>query len=268
MLRGLTPGDLAGGFGLPGVVPTPSRIQEGYRHQLALLPPATQLLLLVAAAEPAGDAGCWYGGRPGTSASRLRPRSPRSRPGSIEFSGQVRFCHPQARAAVYRAATRRQRQSVHRALAETAGSDIGPDQRAWHRAQATSQPDEDVAAELMRSAGQARARGGLAAVAAFGERAAELTPELPCRARRALSAAEANWEAGALDSARRLLAAAQSGPLDELGWARAELLRAQLAARQGRVPTRCRSYSTRPSDWNHSMPRWPARPTARRSVPR
>ena len=235
MLRGLTPGDLAGGFGLPGVVPTPSRIQEGYQHQLALLPPATQLLLLVAAAEPAGDALLvWRAARHlGIQAEAAEPAVAA---GLAEFSGQVRFCHPQARAAVYRAATRRQRQSVHHALAETAGSDIGPDQRAWHRAQATSQPDEDVAAELMRSAGQARARGGLAAVAAFGERAAELTPELPCRARRALSAAEANWEAGALDSARRLLAAAQSGPLDELGWARAELLRAQLAARQGQGP--------------------------------
>jgi len=235
ILRGLTPGELAGGFGLPGVAPAPSRIQEGYQHQLALLPPATQLLLLVAAAEPAGDALLvWRAARHlGIQAEAAEPAVAA---GLAEFGGQVRFCHPQARAAVYRAATRRQRQSVHHALAATAGSDIGPDQRAWHRAQATSQPDEDVAAELMRSAGQARARGGLAAVAAFGERAAELTPELPCRARRTLGAAEANWEAGALDSARRLLAAAQSGPLDELGWARAELLRAQLAARQGQGP--------------------------------
>ena len=255
LLRGLTPGELAGGFGLPGVVPTPSRIQEGYQHQLALLPPATQLLLLVAAAEPAGDALLvWRAARHlGIQAEAAEPAVAA---GLAEFSGQVRFCHPQARAAVYRAATRRQRQSVHHALAETAGSDIGPDQRAWHRAQATSQPDEDVAAELMRSAGQARARGGLAAVAAFGERAAELTPELPCRARRALSAAEANWEAGALDSARRLLAAVQSGPLDELGWARAGCCAPSWQPARARVPTRCRSYSPRPSEWI-SLPRWP-----------
>ncbi len=130
-------------------MPAPSRIQEGHRQQLALLPPATQLLLLVAAAEPAGDAVLVWraAGHLGIQAEAAEPAVAA---GLAEFSGQIRFCHPQARAAVYRAATRRQRQSVHRALAETAGSDISPDQRAWHRAQATSQRDEDVAAELMR----------------------------------------------------------------------------------------------------------------------
>jgi DNA-binding CsgD family transcriptional regulator len=87
----------------------------------------------------------------------------------------------------------------------------------------------------VRSAGQARARGGLAAAAAFGERAAELTPEPACRARRALDAAQVKREAGALNAARRLLAVAQGGPLDELGQARAEVLRAQLTARPGQV---------------------------------
>jgi AAA ATPase domain len=230
--RGLTPGELAGGFGLPGVVPAPSRIEEDYRRQLALLPAATQSLLLIAAAEPAGDPVLvWRAARHlGVPAEAAEPAAAA---GLAEFSGQVRFCDPQARAAVYRAATLRQRQSVHRALAETADASVSPDQRAWHRAHAAPLPDEDVAAELTRSAGRAGARGGLAAAAAFGERAAELTPEPASRARRALDAAQAKREAGAPDAARRLLAMAQDGPLDELGWARAELLRAQLAARPG-----------------------------------
>ncbi len=161
---------------------------------------------------------------------------PAAAAGLVEFGGRVRFCHPQARAAVYRAAPLRQRQIVHGALAETADSDVSSDQRAWHRAHATPHPDEDVAAELTRAAGQACARGGLAAAAAFSERAAELTPEPACRARRALDAAQVKREAGAPDAARWLLAMAERGPLDELGRARAELLRARLAARpsQGR----------------------------------
>ena len=106
----------------------------------------------------------------------------------------MRFCHPQARVAVYRAAAPRQRQSVHRALAETSDPGVSPDQQAWHRAHATPHPDEDVAAELARSADRARARGRLAAAAAFGERAAELTPEPARRARRALDAAQARRE--------------------------------------------------------------------------
>jgi DNA-binding CsgD family transcriptional regulator len=233
LTRGLRPWELAGGFGLPGVVRVPRRVEEDYRRQLALLPAATQLLLLIAAAEPTGDpVPVWRAaGHLGVQAEAAEPAAAA---GLAEFSGQVRFCHPQARAAVYRAAPLRQRQSVHRALAETADSDVGPDQRAWHRAYATRHPDEDVAAELTRSAGWACTRGGLAAAAAFAERAAELTPDPACRARRALDAAHAKREAGALDAARRLLAVAQGGPLDELGRARAELLRAQLAARPGR----------------------------------
>jgi DNA-binding CsgD family transcriptional regulator len=230
--RGLTPGELAGGFGLPSVAAAPSRIEEDYRRQLALLPAATRLLLLIAAAEPGGDPVLvWRAAEDlGVPADAAEPAAAA---GLADFSWQVRFCHPQARAAVYRAATPRQRRSVHRALAQSAESDGRPDQRAWHRARATPRPDEDVAAELTRAAGQAGAHGGLAAAAAFGERAAELTPDPAGRARRALDAAQAKREAGALDAARRLLAMAQVGPLDELGCARADLLHAQLAARPG-----------------------------------
>jgi DNA-binding CsgD family transcriptional regulator len=232
LTRGLTPGDLAGGFGLPGVVPVPGRIEEDYRRQFAVLPAATQSLLLIAAAEPAGDPVLIWraAGHLGVQAEAAEPATAA---GLAEFSGQVRFCHPQARAAIYRAATPRQRQNAHRALAETAGPGASPDQLAWHRAHATPLLDEDVAAELTRVAGQAHARGGLAAAAAFRERAAELTPEPARRARRALDAAQAKREAGAPDSAWRLLAMAQGGLLDELGQARAELLRAQLAGRLG-----------------------------------
>jgi hypothetical protein len=155
--RGLTRGELAGGFGLPGVMQVPRWIEEGYRRQLALLPAATQLLLLVAAAEPAGDPVLVWraAGHLGVQAEAAEPAVAA---GLAEFSGQVRFCHPQARAAVYRAATPGQRQGVHRALAETADGDVGPDQRAWHRAHASPHLDEDVAAELMGSAGRARGR--------------------------------------------------------------------------------------------------------------
>ena len=231
-VRGLTPGELAGGFGLPGVVPVPHPVQERYRRRFARLPAATQLLLLIAAAEPAGDPVLVWraAGHLGVPAEAAEPAAAA---GLAEFSGQVRFCHPQARAAIYRTATPRQRQNVHRALAKTAGSDVSPDQLAWHRAHATPHLDEDAAAGLTRTAGQACDRGGLAAVAAFAERAAELTPEPARRARRALDAAQAKREAGAPDSAWRLLAMAQGGPLDELGRVRAGLLRAQLTARSG-----------------------------------
>src|SRR6185437_4524150 len=121
------------------------------------------------------------------------------------------------------------RRQAHGALAEVTDAEVDPDRRAWHRAQAAPGPDEDVAAELERSAGRARARGGLAAAAAVLERAATLTLDPDRRAQRALAAAQAKAQAGALEAARELLAIAENGSLSELEQARADLLRAQLA---------------------------------------
>ena len=82
--------------------------------------------------------------------------------------------------------------------------------------------------------GRAKARGGQAAAAAFLQRAVALTGDPERRADRALEAAQANLGAGAFDAARRLLAIAEAGPLDELGHARIELLRAEIVFAQRR----------------------------------
>ncbi|HXO10526.1 MAG TPA: LuxR C-terminal-related transcriptional regulator, partial [Solirubrobacteraceae bacterium] len=225
--RGLTPAELAGGFWPSEGRALPGRIEQSFRERLAPLPPATRLLLLVAAAEPVGDpvlvwrAAAELGIGPDAAA-------PAAAAGLVDFGAQVRFGHPLVRSAVKRAAAPEQRQRVHRALAEATDADIDPDRRAWHRAHATAGLDEDVAAELERSAGRARARGGLAAGAAFHERAVGLTPDPRRRAQRALLAAKAKHQAGANDVALRLLAVAKAGPLDELEQARAQLLHAEI----------------------------------------
>ena len=233
LARGLTPEELAGGFALPGAPAPSSRIEESFRRRLTPLPPQTRLLLLVAAAEPLRDPVLVWRAADQLGV-QVEAAAAAAAAGLIEFGGQVRFRHPLARSAVYRAASPEERQSAHRALAEAIDPDTDPDRRAWHRAHATMGLDEGVAAELERSTGRARVRGGLAAAAAFHERAAELTPEPALRAGRALAAAQAKYQAGAPDAALRLLAMAQAGPLDELGRARVELLRAQLAADPGR----------------------------------
>jgi DNA-binding CsgD family transcriptional regulator len=231
--RGLRPAELAGGFGLPGTAPLSGRIEESFQRQLDALPAETRRLVQLAAADPVGHPVLvWRAAeRLGISAGAATPAA---EAGLLEFGAQVRFRHPLVRSMAYRSASLRDRQEVHRALAEVTDPQLDPDRRAWHWAQAVSGPDEDVAAELEHSAGRAQARGGMAAAAAFLERAALLTREPGRRAKRLLAAAQAKRDAGALDAALGLLVAVEDGPGDALRAAEVEHLRGQIALDQRR----------------------------------
>jgi AAA ATPase domain len=233
--RGLTPAELAGGFALPGAAPLTGRIEDSFARQLDGLPAETRRLLQLAAADPSGDrALLWRAAGP--LGIGVQAAAPAVDAGLVEFAAQVRFRHPLVRSAAYRSASSAQRQQLHAALAEVTNPQADPDRRAWHRAQAAAGPDEAVAAELERSAGRAQARGGLAAVAAFLERATALTADPGRQAERSLAAAQASMQAGAFGKALELLAAAEaqgSGPLDEFASARVDLLRGQLAFASG-----------------------------------
>jgi DNA-binding CsgD family transcriptional regulator len=231
--RGLTPTQLAGGFGLPPAVPLSVSIEESFTRRLANLPGDARRLLLVAAADPVGDTALvWRAaqqlGIPESAAETVEAED------LLELGARAVFRHPLVRSAVYRAAGLKERRAVHRALAAATDPELDPDRRAWHRAQAAARPDEVVAAELERSAGRAQARGGLAAVAAFIERAAALTPEPTHRAQRLLAAAAAKRDAGDLEAALGLMADVDAGALDELGRARVDLLGARIALEQRR----------------------------------
>ena len=231
--RGLTPAELAGGFGLPDAVPLSRSIEESFRRRLDALPVETRRLLQLAAADPVGEPLLVW-----RAAERLsigtEAATPAVEDGLIEFGARVRFRHPLVRSAAYRSGSLQERQEVHGALAEVTDPEIDPDRRAWHRAHAALGPDEQVAEELERSAGRAQVRGGLAAAAAFLERAAMLTPEPARRAQRLLAAARAKRDAGAPDEALGLLVTVEAGPLDTLRTAEVEQLRGQIALDQQR----------------------------------
>jgi DNA-binding CsgD family transcriptional regulator len=225
--RGLTPAELAGGFGLPGSLSLAGRIQRGFLRRLEPLPLDTRRLLLTAAADPVGDATLLW-----RALERLGigedSAAPAEAAGLIELGALVRFRHPIVRSTAYRAASLHDRQEVHRALAEATDQDVDPERRAWHRAHAAVGPDEVLAGELEDLAARAQGRGGLAAAAAFLARAVELTPDPVRRATRALAAAQAKFDAAAPAAAFELLATADLAPLDELHRARLVRLRAQI----------------------------------------
>ena len=233
--RGLTPAELAGGFGLPGAAPLTGRIEDSFARQLGALPDQTRRLVQLAAADPSGDRSlvCRAARRLGIP---VQAGAPAVEAGLVEFGGRVRFGHPLARSAAYRSAPVAERQRMHAALAEVTDPRADPDRRAWHRAQAAPGPDEEVAAELERSAGRAQARGGLAAAAAFLERSVQLTADPARHAERTLAAAQASMQAGAFGKTPELLATAGdqgSGPLDGFQRARADLLRGHVAFASG-----------------------------------
>lgn len=226
--RGLTPAQLAGGFGLPAAEPLSASIEETFARRLAGLPDDARRLLLVAAADPAGDPALLW-----AAAERLeiaKTAAEAVQDGDFLTLGpRVVFRHPLVRSAVYRAAGTGERRDVNRALTEALDPQVDPDRRAWHRAQAASGPDDEVAAELERSATRAQARGGFAAAGAFLERSAGMTLGAGQRAERALAAAAAYEQAGALDAALSLAGMAQAGPLDDFERAQVDVLRARIS---------------------------------------
>ncbi|NUR61846.1 MAG: AAA family ATPase [Catenulispora sp.] len=224
--RGLSPAELAFGFGGPGVAPLATRVEEGFRRRVEALPADTRTLLLTAAVEPVGDGPLLWRAltlldiEPGAAA-------PAEAAGLLKLGAPVRFRHPLVRSAVWRGAEGATLRAVHEALAEATDAERDPDRRAWHRAHAATGPHEDVAMQLEHSADRALARGGRAAAASFLERAAALSPEPRERARRALGAAAAYLAAGIPARVPDLLAAAELGPVDAGGQAEAARLRSQ-----------------------------------------
>src|SRR5690349_7930514 len=223
--RGLSAAQLAGGYAVPDVARVPASMEETFGARVDALPDATRRLLVLAAAEGTGDPTVVW-----PAAARLgitaEAAAPATEAGLAQFGTRIRFRHPLVRSAAYRWASLHDKRQAHGALAEVIDPQADAERRVWHRAHSVAGPDEDVAAELERSAGQAQARGGLAAAAAFLERATMLSVDPVQRAARALAAASAKVRAGDLDAAQDLLNMAEAGPLNDFQQANAEMVRA------------------------------------------
>jgi DNA-binding CsgD family transcriptional regulator len=227
--RGVSSASLGGGFAVADSLPLATRVEASFRRRVDRLPDETQRLLLLAAAEPTGDPMLLWRAAAVLDLP-IEAAAPAEAAGLIAIGTRVTFRHPLLRSAIYAAASGDKRRNAHRALAEAIDAERDPDRRAWHRAHAALVPDEEVALELELSADRAHARGGVAAAAAFLQRAVALTVDPVVRAERAFAAAQASLGAGAFDAALEMLATAEAGPLDELQRARVDLLRGRIAS--------------------------------------
>ncbi|MCV7204998.1 AAA family ATPase [Mycolicibacterium peregrinum] len=225
--RNVSAAERAGGFWIAGTRPSVGQVEEGFVRRIQSLPADTRQLALLAAADPVGDPVVFSraAGHLGISMDALAPAEAA---GVIEFGPRMRFHHPLARSAAYRAAELADRREAHRALAIAIDPELDPDRRAWHAAYAAAGPDDAVAAELEASAWRAQRRGGIAAAATFLERAAILSADPALRSSRAIAAAEAKREAAAPEAAYELLSLAELNPLTELQRAQVGRLRAQM----------------------------------------
>ncbi|HEU5331997.1 MAG TPA: AAA family ATPase [Actinocrinis sp.] len=222
---------------LAQAVPLTGRVREAFTAQARNLPDRTMTLLHLLAADTTLELGvliraaevCGVGIEDLEPAERIRLVTSGGSTGGTG-TGTVAFRHPLVRAAIWDEAPLSARVAAHRALAHALDRPEDADRRAWHLAAAATGPDEQLAAELERTAVRAAERAGLAAAAAAYERSAALTDRAEEQLRRLTLAAEAAAEIGDLARARSLAdraeAAVRQGPPD----APADpLLRARLA---------------------------------------
>jgi DNA-binding CsgD family transcriptional regulator len=221
-------GRFSGGFGLLDTQHVGGKVEQSYERRLRDLPSRTQLVVLVAAAEPLGDPGLLQRAAEALDLS-MTDADPAIEQGILELDHRVRFAHPLARSAAYRAAAPTDRRRVHRALAEATDATIDPDRRAWHRGQTASAPDEEVAVELEQAADRAQQRGGASAAAALLRQAVTLTRDPTRRVSRTLAAAQASMHAGAFQVALELCSVAEAGVATEIDRGMVDLLRGQIA---------------------------------------
>lgn len=226
--RALGPAELAGGYGLARAKSVSGRIESTFLRQFQDLPEPTRTLLLIAAAEPTGQPS-WLWSAAAHLGITVDAATPAEGAGLIFLDGHVRFRHPLVRSAIYRNAPPSERRRVHDALARTIAASTAMEHRAWHRAHSLIVPDEDIAVELVDAAEQVRARGGIAAAAAFLAEACNATPDPLRKAQRALRAAQAKLDAGSVDAAGGLLALSAELTDDDTVGAHRDLVRAQLA---------------------------------------
>ncbi|HJP73827.1 MAG TPA: LuxR C-terminal-related transcriptional regulator [Pseudonocardiaceae bacterium] len=205
---------------LPPVLPLTQRLQALFGSRIADLPAPGRELLLLTALDGSGSLTVLKTAAGITGHDEgLTDLAPAERAGLVkvdEGRRRVSFGHPLIRSAVVELSTVAERRAAHTALAGALTD--APDRRAWHLAEASLGPDEDVAVLLEQAARRVLRRGDAVGAVGLLTKAAELSPRASGRGRRLAEAAYIGAEgAGELTSASELLAGSRLADPDGTG---------------------------------------------------
>jgi DNA-binding CsgD family transcriptional regulator/tetratricopeptide (TPR) repeat protein len=225
----LTEAQLDGAEPILGPPPVRGAVEAAFGARIARLPDATRRVMLLAAADEAGDVASLERAarHQGLAMADLDAAE---HDGLLRVDGAVAFRHPLVRSVVYRSATHSERRAAHEALAAVVDD---PMRGAWHRALVADGADEAIAAQLEEAARQAAGRAAHATASAAFERAAELSEDRERAGHRLTWASQAALDAGRLDAAVALADRAAPLVVAPLDAAQLKLIRGANAARRG-----------------------------------
>lgn len=205
------PVDTEDGSGIAwGPVPFGPRLRAAHADRLAALSAPVRTLLTVVAAEDRGTLSAISAAASGLGVGAADWEAAFAAGLLTVTDGRVEMRHRLLCGAAYDAASPAQRRAAHLALADALrGSDDG-ELRTWHLAATLDGPDSTLAQALADGAAAVHARAGALAAAALLRRAAAITPDAATAGVRLATAARLAWAGGDIESARRLLALAET----------------------------------------------------------
>jgi hypothetical protein len=202
--RAMSDGQRTAAEPLPRLLPLDGRLQKLFAARIAGLPDRTLKALLLIALERDAALGVLSSSPTQLDVNDLVPAEQAGLVRIDEGARTLGFPHPLIPAAVVELSNSAQRREAHRRLSEALSD--RPERRAWHLAEATVEPAEDVAELLERAADRILRHGDAVGAVAALIRAADLSQAGSARARRLAAAAQVGADVtGNLRSVPRLL---------------------------------------------------------------
>ena len=230
LVHSLTAAQLNGSAALPALLPLTDRLRDAALRDVRLLAANVRRLLVLVAADRSGEHDVL---ERAAELLDLEFATFAAAATILRIGPQITFRHALVRSAVYASASEAHRRESHLALAAAMDPIADWDRAVWHRAVASTSPNEGVANDLEAAASLATLNGGHAAAAAYLELAVRFTPDGSVRLGRLIDAAQELVDSGDLEGASALLGRMVPEQFDDLQRARVRRVNSELALGRG-----------------------------------